>query len=72
MSHVIVQFNISRQEYLKVYAGAAKTVTTKSLEGVKVQFPADILRAYVDHQGVHGRFKISFDDKNKFVGIVRV
>lgn len=72
MRAVTVTISISAQDYLGHYQGAVKEIVARSSEGQNIRFPSTILQPFVNHDGVHGRFVISFDDKNKFQQIQRV
>ena len=69
MPEVIVSLNISADEYLKLYQGAAKSVYTRTSKGRSIRFPANILQPFVSHQGIKGEFIIRFDRDNRFVDI---
>jgi len=69
MPAVIVSLAISEQEILRFYTGSAKHVNATDLHGRRVRFPAAILRPFVNHHGVNGRFKIMFDEAGKFQSI---
>jgi hypothetical protein len=60
---------ISRQEYLRYYAGDAKIVQVRSIHGLLLQFPASALKKHVTHQGINGHFVIKFDDNNKLIAV---
>jgi len=66
MSEIIVTLNISADEYLKLYQGAAKSVFTRTQSGKSIRFPANILQPFVGHGGIQGSFKIEFDEDNRF------
>ncbi len=55
-----------------MYTGLAKSVHTRTQEGKSIRFPADILRKFVTHEGVEGRFAIYFDANNRFQKIERI
>ena len=59
--------HISRQEYLRYYAGDAKSVQVRSFQGLLLQFPASALKSHVTHQGINGHFVIKFDGNNKLI-----
>ena len=72
MQKISISLTISADEWLKVYRGSARIVSTTSLDGRKIQFPANILQKYVTHFGVSGKFDIYFDDSGKFSSITKV
>jgi len=72
MPALVFDLAISADEYLRVYQGQTKSVSVRSLDGSRVQFPAAVLRPFLLHDGVHGRFRIEFDAAHKFAGIARI
>ena len=71
-SAILVDLRISKDEYLRWYQGSAHAVYARALDGRSVNFPANILRPFVSHDGIKGRFAIQFDDQMKFKSISRV
>lgn len=69
---IVVHINIPHDEYLLWYQGAAQDVFTTSVDGRSVRFPAKILRPFVSHEGVRGRFQIQFDEQGKFTHIQKL
>ena len=61
--------SITREQYTRFYQGQAQRVVVRSDEGRTLQFPASILRPFITHQGIHGRFGIRFDENNKLVDL---
>lgn len=64
--------NISRQKYLRYYAGSVNSVQVHSENGVLIRFPVSVLKPWVTHQGVHGFFLIKLDDNNKLIEIHKI
>lgn len=71
-NHLIFRLQIPADEYLRLYQGVASNVTAISDQGLKVKFPANILRPYVTHRGIYGVFAIHFDENKKFQRIDRI
>jgi len=69
---IIVDLQISSAEFLKVYRGPARVVSTRARDGRRVQFPAAILRPWLLHDGIRGTFRIRFDDAGKLEDIQRL
>ncbi len=61
--------HISAHEYQQYYSGSVRNVVVSANDGRIIQFPANILRPFISHDGIHGEFVIEFDDSNKFVSI---
>ena len=68
----IVDLEISARAMLRYYSGAACAVVTYARGGVRVRFPAEILRPFVDHAGVRGTFALSVDEHHKLQRIERI
>jgi len=60
-----VALAISAEEYLKLYQRGHAVVSARSLDGRRVQFPAQALRPWVGHSGIRGKFRIFFDHQNR-------
>ena len=63
---------ISQQQYLQYYQGTANTVQVVSESGQKVKFPAIRLRPFLTHTGIHGRFRLTIDNNNRFIDLQRL
>lgn len=61
--------HLTDAEYQDYYRGVARNIIIMSHQGVRVQFPASALRAYVTREGVHGDFVITMDSANKLVSL---
>lgn len=72
MQQIVVDLNISREEWLKIYRGETNLVYARSRDGRSIQFPANILNPYTSHSGVQGSFIIYFDERGKFHSLVRM
>ncbi|MAA65513.1 MAG: hypothetical protein CL581_12125 [Alteromonadaceae bacterium] len=72
MKSIIVDIAIGPQEWLKLYEGVARDVSTVSRDGRTVRFPARILSRFALRDGVNGSFQINFDDTGKFHSVERL
>lgn len=72
MQQIIVDVDISPDEWIKLYQGSATDVHTKARDGRSVRFPARILSRFYLRDGVQGSFRILFDDQGKFVSVERL
>jgi len=61
--------SISREEYLKYYAGRASTVRTTTAEGFVIDFPANNLTPWITHSGINGTFRITMNEDHKLIDI---
>jgi hypothetical protein len=71
VTSVIIDLAISQDALLHAYRGDARNVQAHARDGRSVRFPASILRPFVSHAGVHGTFRIVFDDAGKFQSVER-
>lgn len=72
MQAIIVNLLISAEEYQRLYQGAVRDVLAISVDGRRIRFPAMILRPYITHAGIEGRFRILFDERHRFLGIEKI
>lgn len=72
MNAVILNLFISPDEYQRLYQGAVREVVATSVDGRRIRFPAMILRPWVTHNGIRGRFRIVFDENNRFQKIEKI
>ena len=63
---------ISAEQYQSYYKGAAKFVRVQAEDGRTLKFPASELQKFVSHEGIQGRFEISFDGQHKLIGLNRL
>ena len=64
--------NIPLNDFMAYYQGAAQDVVAVSAEGVRVKFPAYVLRPYLSGDGIYGEFVVACDEHNKFKSIRKV
>lgn len=69
---LVVRLAISAKEFQLLYAGKARDVVAVAESGQTVRFPGHILRSHVLHDGVHGRFRIAFDNDGKFLAVEKL
>lgn len=72
MNAVILNLFISPDEYQRLYQGAVREVVATSVDGRRIRFPAMILRPWVTHNGIRGRFRIVFDENNRFQKVEKI
>lgn len=66
-----VGLSLSREKMLLVYQGAAHTVVARSRCGKVVQLSAKHLLPFLDHNGVHGQFRLTLSEDNRLLEIAR-
>ncbi|MCG3729013.1 DUF2835 domain-containing protein [Vibrio cincinnatiensis] len=67
MNHYFFTLNISYQTFLAHYSGSASYVIVMTDNGLKLQLSATKLRPFLSQLGIKGRFRLTTDQKNKFV-----
>jgi hypothetical protein len=72
LQSLFLSLEISSDDMLRFYQGAAREIVASAENGQSVRFPAQVLRSHVSSDGIHGRFRIDFDEELKFVAIHRV
>jgi len=72
MPQMTFTLSISPEQLQRYYQGAVSAVVTRTDDGRTLRFPAEELRPFVGHNGVHGQFKIEFDSNNKLVSLTRL
>ena len=72
MQQIIVDVDISPDEWIKLYQGSATDVHTTARDGRSVRFPARILSRFYLRDGVQGSFCIQFDKQGKFLSVERL
>lgn len=69
MTSLDFSLHLSAEKVLSFYQGQARTVIARLDDGRTVQFPISAVRKFVTETGIHGRFRITFDEHHKLVGI---
>lgn len=69
---LVVSLSIDAEEMQRWYRGSASEVLAYSVDGRKVRFPASVLRPFVTRDGVHGHFRILFDNRHKLRGVEKI
>lgn len=70
MPHLEIELHLTRGQLLQYYRGV-RSVQARATNGQLVQFPANTLQRYVSEDGIHGRFRLEFDENRKFLGLVK-
>ena len=74
VSSYSIRFKIalSSEKYQAYYKGKAQSIQAVSLDNKKVRFPANAIRNYLTHDGIHGLFEIQFDENNKLIKVEKI
>jgi len=71
MPQVRFRIDLSSQHFEAYYQGVARAVIVTLNDGRKLQLPANVLRPFLLHDGIHGEFVLRFDDNHKLIDIQR-
>ena len=63
---------LSAEKTSRIYAGRATSILVHSDDGLRLQLPAANFRAYVDDNGIRGRFRVAIDADNRIVELQRI
>lgn len=63
------RLDLGHDECLLYYSGEVRQIIVSTEDNSTVQFPAQLIREFVRHDGVHGRFRIKFDQNNKLISL---
>jgi hypothetical protein len=69
MPALILDLSIPSHQLVAYYRGQIRTVRARAVTGQMVQFPVSALQKHILKEGVHGRFRIEFDEQHKFVAL---
>ncbi len=72
MGSITVTLAINTQEFARLYRGQAREVICTAKDGRTVQFPANVLRQFLTHNGIYGEFEIFFPNDNRFSKIEKL
>jgi len=67
-----IDLHIGADEFIRLYSGSANMVVARAQNGQTVRFPANALRPFVLHDGVHGTFSLAIDERNKLISVERL
>ncbi len=71
MRRLYFSLNISPQDYLRYYRGAAARVVARTQDGRTLSLPAARLRPFITHAGIQGRFCATIDAENRLITLER-
>ena len=64
--------SLSSEKYLAYYKGQASSIHVRSIDNKKIRFPANSVRQFLTHEGIHGLFEMQFDENNKLIKIEKI
>ena len=69
MPALTIRLNFSSTQVMGYYRGEVRSIRARATNGQTVQFPASALQKFILKDGVHGSFRIEFDEHYKFIGL---
>jgi hypothetical protein len=63
---------IPAEDYLAYYKGQIRDIVVRTVDGRRIQFPANALQAVISHRGIFGVFELRFDANHKLLGLHRI
>ena len=72
MPALVIHLNFSSTQVMGYYRGQVRSIRARATNGQTVQFPASALQKFILKDGVHGSFRIEFDEHYKFIGLEAV
>lgn len=71
ITEVRFDLHIPADVYVAYYQGQVRDVQVTTRDGVRVRFPARLLRPYVTREGIRGQFILRYDEGRRAVGLER-
>ena len=72
MTRYVIDLHIPTDELLRYYRGSTRGVLATARSGLRVRFPAEVLRPFVTRDGVRGTFSLEVDSAHRLTGIARL
>lgn len=71
MRSIRFHLQLTSEQYLGYYQGHVRNISVISDDGRRIEFPAEHLRTFLTHDGIHGYFEIQYDQQQRFVALRR-
>lgn len=68
----LVDITLTADQLERFYAGHVNQVSARDTSGLRLQFPLQSLRPYVNHAGVQGRFRLEVGPDHRLSRIVKI
>ena len=72
MQQLIVDLALPADQFVAWYKGQADRVLIRSRDGRSVSLPAHHLRPFLNHEGVHGSFVLTFTGEGRLLSLERL
>jgi len=70
----LIRFSLqlSYDQYLQVYQGAAKNISVVAIDGRRIAFPARNVQSFLTRKGINGYFEMELTNENKFISVKKL
>jgi len=70
----LIRFSLqlSYDQYLQVYQGAAKNISVVAIDGRRIAFPARNVQSFLTRKGINGYFEMELTAENKFISVKKL
>ncbi|ORU94439.1 MAG: topoisomerase II [Cycloclasticus sp. symbiont of Bathymodiolus heckerae] len=72
VQRLIFKLAISAEQYLSVYKGHAKAISTLSIDGRRIEFSAEKVKPFLTRDGIYGVFEMQINEKHQFLSIKKL
>ena len=70
--YIRFQLRLPAEQFLRVYQGSARTISTQAEDGRRIQFPAQNIKQFLTHDGIYGYFEMELTAEHKFIAIKKL
>lgn len=67
-----MRIDLDAEQWRQFYEGRVAQVQVTDVQGRRLRFPAEHLRRFTSHDGVHGRFLLTTDEAHRFQKLERL
>ncbi|XOV81921.1 MAG: DUF2835 family protein [bacterium] len=68
----VVDIRLTTEQIKAFYAGDVSQVSARDRQGIRLAFPLQSLRRFIDHNGISGTFVIHVDRHNRLRSLERL
>ena len=66
------RLSLNSDQLLALYRGDAKRLLVQSEQGLRIELPAQHLRRFIGHSGIHGHFRLQTGENHRFIDLERI
>ncbi len=72
MARYLIDLDIPREEWLRLYRGTANAILCRADDGTRIKIAAHHFLSFVSYSGVMGRFELKIDENHKLQSLKRI